>query len=278
MLQPFDGPDHDNFKPVELNNFGKESRAKQTNFLTFNKTMPKYMAVEYAKAQGVDWAKQFDDTFAQPGVYDERYGGIANPVAAGVDYNRDMGGPDIFKIKPDSAGIGTGSPEYMQGGKNKFMGLPVKREKAEVAKYIQDTVGESKKYDSVTPMAYKTQNAYQTYGYKEYGMEKPDEEAGGEMAMFLRNYKKREKETAAFTHDVDYCPPGNTWVNGECIPIENNTKPVCPYGWKLNSEGRCQLLKSQEFMEGTEKTRLPEPFHGQPGAHLPGWVQDGHAG
>ena len=259
MLQPFDSQDHDNFPPAELDNYAKQMRDKQTNFLAFNKTMPKYMAVEYAKAQSTDWAAQLDDTFAKKGVWDMRYADVANPYAAGVDYNRDMGGPDIFKIKPDSAKIGTVSSENMAGQK-RFMGLPVTNEKAEAADYIKDTVGESSRYDTVKPMAY-TENAYHDYGYKVYGLEKPEEDSSAALAMFMRQSAK-EKETAAFTHDVDFCPPGNTWVNGECIPIENNTKPICPYGWRLNGEGRCQLMPNKEFQEGTSSAPSSAPKKG----------------
>ncbi len=256
MLQPFDGKDHDTFPAPDLNNYSREMRDKQTNFLAFNKTMPKYMAVEYAKGQGTDWAAQLDDTFAKKGVWQLRYGDVANPYAAGVDYNRDMGGPDIFKIKPDSAKIGTVSSEYMSGSK-KFMGLPVKKEKAGVADYIKATVGGSKRFNTVKPMAYKTENAYETYGYKEYGLDKPEEDSNAALAMFMRS-KANEKETAAFKHDSDYCPPGNTWVNGECIPIENKSKPVCPFGWRLNSEGRCQLMENKEFQDArAESTQSP---------------------
>lgn len=268
-MMPFDTPQKDDFKPMPLNNFGRENRAKQTNFLTFNKQLPSYMAVEYAKASampggGQDWAAELDDTFAKPGVTKFRYSGIANPFAAGIDYNKDMGGPDIFKIGAGSGELGPREQhEYMKGrGKSggSLMNLPVektRKENADVAEYVKRTVGGDKRYDHVRPASYNTNNAYETYGYKEMGIDgadKADENFGSELVMFMRKNKersKKEKETAIYRRDAEYCPEGHTWVDGHCVPTKpsGNRAHLCPYGWRLNSEGRCQVLKREEGMK-----------------------------
>ena len=281
MLQPFDNPDTDSFKPLPLNNFARETRKQQTNFLTFNKQQPSYQAVEFARGAsanggGTDWSAELDDTFAKRGVWDFRYDDVANPVAAGVDYNRDMGGPDIFKIKPESARPGTSIAEQMGGasrasstqdsplgGGGKLLGrVPVRRENetgGRMAQYVKDTVGQDKKFDNVKPAAYKTKNAYETYGYKEYGIDRSaaDEDAAAALAMFLRK-PKTENETAVLVRDVEYCPEGHTWVDGHCIPTNHPEgdagSPICPFGWHMNAEGRCQLDKNKEMMEGSSSS------------------------
>ena len=234
---------------AHLSNYAKKMRKDQTNFLTFGKSVPHYVSVEYAKAaEKVDWARQLDDTFAVRGVEEFRYNDVANPFAEGQD--------------PWDMGPGTHHIEHMRADK-KFMGMPVKKkeEKAEAAKYIRDTVNQTKRYDNVQPIAYD--EPYDDYGYKEMGFK--ESSMGGALTMFTPR-KKKEKETAAFAHDIKYCPEGSTWVAGECIPFANNLTPVCPYDFELNKDGRCQLAKNKEFnqaekMQGEKMEGSDEPTY-----------------
>ena len=244
-------------QPMHLSNYAKQMRKDDTNFLTFNKTKPAYMAVEFAKAETGerDWAVELDDTFAKNGVWDFRYTNIANPYAAGDVYNRDMGGPNIFKTVPDNT-----RSEAMGATGKKVMGMHVvKKESASVAKYVKNASRSSQIKSNVPPAGYYN-NAYDKYGYKEMGIKgrkrgKVDEDqGGGEMGMFMRNKaisnktQSKERETAVYKRDANFCPAGNTWVDGVCLPTEPRANPICPYGWVLNEGGRCQLAPSKEFM------------------------------
>ena len=264
MLQPFDSSGHDNFLPLPLNNYSKKMRKDDTNFLTFNKPQPSYIPVEFAKgANDADWAVELDDTFAKEGVWDFRYEDVANPYAAGYVYNRDMGGPDIFKTEPDNS---KSKSEYMGADNKKILGMRVvKKEKAGVAPYVSKTVD---KYDSIKPASYDNR-AYEKYGYKEMGI-RDEDQGGAEMAMFMRNKagkntelrkKMKEKETAVFKRDAEFCPVGHTLVDGICIPTEPRANPVCPYGWELNKSGRCQLAASKEFMGAVDGTTTSDALN-----------------
>jgi hypothetical protein len=259
MIQAFDSPAKDNFKPLHLDNYAQGTRANQTNFLTFNKPTPSYKAVEFASgsdASGHDWAVELDDTFAKPGVFKFRYEDVANPIAAGHDYNIDMGGKNIFKLKPGSASV-----ESMNAKKNKqFMGMPVKgrKEKAAVADYVLDTVGADHKYDNEKPAQY---GAYKEYGYKEMGISGKkvvENQKGAKSRMMMRDDKSkierrsgsRESATALYQRDVGYCQNGKHWVDGHCVDETWDRKkaPICPYGWEVNADGKCQLEKKMEGM------------------------------
>lgn len=249
MLQTFSSKESREFKPVQLNNSARIYDKRGTNFLAFGKPEMKPEVIEYQKADLSEYTAKsaqaplqiknlkdmpvLDNTFGKPGVFEFRYGDIANPVAYGDDYNMDFGGKD-----PTALG---------------FFG----KTERQVADYLKRDRDFTDRYNNLKPKMYGENmagaaekpelskfdplKAYSTYGYRESSdWVKKEGFVANSMAM---NLKKKEKATYVMDIDRNMCPAGSVTVHGFCIPVGYN-ESYCPEGYRYSETHGCQPIVS----------------------------------
>lgn len=297
MLQLYSTKASRDNPPLQLNNTAKLYQEQGTSFLAFNKPVLKDEAIEYQLADISDFTAKsadvplkitdqgavLDNTFAKKGVFKLRYGDRGHDISEPFAYSTDMGGK-----APRALGFGKekqqGQKVLVEKGKfsSRFVG---KKENADLAQYVKDTVGLDKRYDNIKSKRYehmhgdkdvtydpnKSRNAsvvtlnnynplkaYEDYGYRQsdHWVKADDEEKYlGGMAM---NVRKREK---SYVMDIDapICSEGSTLVNDQCVPFGRHKAHACPEGWE-HQEG----LGCVEKQEG----KSDKPIC------LPGWYLD----
>lgn len=219
-------------EPLPLNPTAVQLNQRGTNFLAFNRRLSSEPAVEFATGEsqaglagaGPTWPgvwpgglkvrdtdPELRHSFAKPGIFGFRYKDVANPIAYGSDYNIDFG--------PGKPGPGVVAAERANG-------IPV--DPTMLDPMPPPAPRQMIFTEKSTGMLPDPANAYATYGYKETAEWLP----GANRAA------RRMEKTRVMDMDSNQCAPGDSQVNGFCMP-SNNARVSCPPGWTYGPDGQC---------------------------------------